>query len=85
MPPNRYIFHGAEVYSDYNDSDASDSDDAAPPFSLMFDNESADPENMNEGEGSSSSSSSPTRNVENLNSSVDLNDAVNDKDCPDMP
>ena len=36
---------------------------------------------MNEGvSSSSSSSSSPTHNVENLNSSDDLNDAVNDKD-----
>ena len=82
MPPNRYIFRGAEVYSDDSDASNSDSEDSSTPFSFMFDNESADPEDTNDVVDSSSPSSSPIHTVDGLNSSADLSDAVTDKGCP---
>lgn len=82
VPPNRYIFRGAEVYSDDSDTSNSDSDDSSAPFGLMFDNEDADPDDTTDMVNSLSPSSSPIHAMENLNSSADLSDAVNDKACP---
>lgn len=69
------------MYSDDSDASNSDSEDSSAPFSLMFDNESADPEDTNDAVNSSSPSSSPIRAVDGLNSSADLSDAVTDKGC----